>query len=75
NSEGYFGMGFLQNTNKTALTVKNGASVSGRLYPWVYRVDDMFLRPIYNNLKDQWTKSQTSSIDVKPGGRTEPDRP
>ncbi len=52
-SEGYFGMGLLRNANKTALTVKNGASVGGHNIPWVYRVDDLFLREIYNTLKNQ----------------------
>jgi hypothetical protein len=52
-SEGYFGMGLLRDAHKTALTVKNGASVGGKNIPWVYRVDDLFLREIYNTLKNQ----------------------
>ncbi len=55
-SEGYFGMGLLRNTGKTALTTRNGKSVNYQLKPWIYRVDDLFLRDVYKTLKDQWKK-------------------
>ncbi len=60
-TEGYFGMSHLRNVGKTALTVLNGKSIGGVTKYWVYRVDDLYLRTVYNTLKDKWNATSADN--------------
>jgi hypothetical protein len=53
-NEGYVGITFLANTNKTAETVLNGASVSGRTIPWIYRVDDLYIKAVCSYIEKKY---------------------
>lgn len=51
-NEGYFGLGYLKDAGKTALTVKLMAYPSGGgAYPYIYRTDDLYLRKLYTDFK------------------------
>lgn len=51
-NEGYFGMCYFADTGKTAETVKLEAyPPGGGKFPYIYRVDDLYFRSLYNDYK------------------------
>jgi hypothetical protein len=52
-NEGYLGLGYFRDATKTAKTVKLQAyPPGGGAYPYIYRVDDLYLRKLYTDFRN-----------------------